>query len=81
MFGVQRAAMKAKKVIAYSADGSVHEYEIETPTWIESGEKTPPILISDSGIALKSIKLIFFARKSVTVEFYGKTVPETVSAE
>lgn len=72
MFGVQTAAMKAKKIIAIAVDGSVHEYMIDAPTWIEPGENTPPVFLSESGIALKSVKLIFFARKSVIVEFYGK---------
>lgn len=72
MFGVQIAVLKAKKVIATSVDGIAHEYEIDETSWIEPGQQTPAIILSDEGLALQKIKLIFYAKRSVIVEFYGK---------
>jgi len=71
-FGVKSAKIKIKKVIVYSVDGKENEYEIDAPVWIKPGENTPPISLSEEGFALTKIKLKFYAKKKVIVEFYGK---------
>jgi hypothetical protein len=71
-FGVKSADIKIKKIIVYSVDGNENEYKIDSPAWIEPGEKTSPISLSEAGLSLTKVKLNFYTKKNVVVEFYGK---------
>jgi hypothetical protein len=68
--GVQNGPIKIIKIIAFPVDGEA--YEVEVQNYIQPGETTPSIFLSEKGLALTKIQIIYYTKKHVTIELYGK---------
>lgn len=61
--------IELKRIIALTPGGE--SYTIELQTFLDTGETSAPIELSEKGIALSSVTIIYYTKRRPVLELYG----------